>query len=45
MICFVVLQNCVDIVEDGTGSGSETFVTFVVVGLIIRVSGGFFCTS
>ena len=28
MICFVVLQNCVDIVEDGTGSDSETFVAF-----------------
>jgi len=31
MICFVVLQNCMDIVEDGTGSDSETFVTFGVV--------------
>jgi len=28
MVCVVVLQNCVDYVEDGTGSDSETFVTF-----------------
>jgi hypothetical protein len=28
MICFVVLQDCVDFVEDGTGSDSETFVMF-----------------
>jgi len=31
MICFVVLQNCMDIVEDGTGSDSETLVMFGVV--------------
>jgi len=28
MVCVVVLQNCMDRVEDGTGSDSETFVTF-----------------
>jgi len=33
MICVVVLQNCMDIVEDGTGSDSETFVTFDVDGI------------
>ena len=32
MICVVVLQNCVDFVEDGTGSDSETFVMFDVDG-------------
>ena len=32
MVCVVVLQNCMDRVEDGTGSDSETFVTFDVDG-------------
>jgi hypothetical protein len=32
MICVVVLQNCMDFVEDGTGSDGEIFVAYDVDG-------------